>query len=339
MSITAYHYMRFLLTAAVATTVASSAAEARHWRYYWHYHHGFYQERDEDRGQEPALRGFGNYRSRTEPNGFGRGIEQMIGACAEQAIEFKRVPFDLVSRTVQANDEQRTALEQVRSTANDAAETLSAACPKDVQAELGPRLDQLGSGLNAIAASLAALRPALVTFYDALNDEQKARLVAKDFPRKSRSDQGERRTVDERVTDDGSNALPDPVCRQWVTILRSWPVSQIESVISLSDEQHADLHDLTAAIYRATGGLVGACPAEDSFTALGRLDAKQRQLEAVRKGIDAVRPVLSTFENSLSDSQRVRLITVVNGSRSTPDPERSAAGRWDEIRRGRSARY
>ena len=41
MSITAYHYMRFLLTAAVATTVASSAAEARHWRYYWHYHHGF----------------------------------------------------------------------------------------------------------------------------------------------------------------------------------------------------------------------------------------------------------------------------------------------------------
>ena len=195
MSTAARHYMRFLLTAAVATTVASSAAEARHWRYYWHYHHGFYQERDEDRGQEPAPRSFGNYRSRTGPNGFGRGIEQMLGACAEQVLEFKRVPFDLVFRTVQANDEQRTALEQVRSTANDAAETLSAACPKDVHEELGPRLDQLGRGLNAIAASLAALRPALVTFYDALNDEQKARLVAKDFSRKSLSDQGERRTV------------------------------------------------------------------------------------------------------------------------------------------------
>jgi hypothetical protein len=90
MSITACHYMRFLLTAAVATTVASSAAEARHRRYYWHYHHGFYQERDEDRGQESAPRSFGNYRSRTEPNGFARSIEQMIGACAEQAIEFKR---------------------------------------------------------------------------------------------------------------------------------------------------------------------------------------------------------------------------------------------------------
>ena len=202
---------RFLLTVAVATTVASSAAEARHWRYYWHYRHGFYQERDEDRGQEPALRGFGNYRSRTEPNGFGRGIEQMIGACAEQAIEFKRVPFDLVSRTVQANDEQRTALEQVRSTANDAAETLSAACPKDVHEELGPRLDHLGRGLNAIAASLAALRPALVTFYDALNDEQKARLVAIDFSRKSPSKfaQGERRKANGGVPDDDFDAARD----------------------------------------------------------------------------------------------------------------------------------
>jgi hypothetical protein len=37
MSATARHHMRFLLAVAVATTVASSAAEARHWRYYWHY--------------------------------------------------------------------------------------------------------------------------------------------------------------------------------------------------------------------------------------------------------------------------------------------------------------
>ena len=62
----------------------------------------------------------------------------MIGACAEQAIELRRVPFDVVSQTVQANDQQRTALEHVRSTTNDAAETLAGACPKEVHAELGP---------------------------------------------------------------------------------------------------------------------------------------------------------------------------------------------------------
>jgi LTXXQ motif family protein len=289
--------------------------EARHGRYHWHHHHGFYQGTDEDRGEDPVLRTFGKYRSRIEADGFGRGIKQMIDACTGQAVELKRIPFDLVSRTVQANGAQRNALERIHSTANDAAETLSATCPKDIPAELGQRLDQLGRALDAIAASLAALRPALATFYDTLDDEQKARLVAIDFSRKSLSkfDQDERTTANGGVPDDGSDAARDPVCRQWVAILRSWPIKQVESVISLSDEQHADLHDLAAACYRAAGSLVGACPAKDHFTALGHLDAKQHQLQALRQGIDAIQPILSKFEDSLNDSQRTRLAIAVNG--------------------------
>ena len=201
MATDACHHMRLLIAVAVATMASSSAAEARHWRYHWHYHHGFYQGTDEDRGQETTLRTFGNHRSRIEVDSFGRGIEQMIRACAGQAVELKRIPFDLVSQTVQANDKQRSALERVRSTANDAAETLSAACPKDTPAGLGQRLDQLGRALDAIAASLATLRPALAAFYDALDDEQKARLVAIDFSRNSlsKSDRGERETANGRA--------------------------------------------------------------------------------------------------------------------------------------------
>ena len=308
-------HARLLLAMVVAAMGISSAAEARHWRYHWHYHHGFYQGTDDDRGEDTALRTCGNYRSRIEADDFGRGIKRMIAACTGQAVELKRIPFDLVSRTVRANDAQRNALEQVHSAANDAAETLSAACPKDIPAELGQRLDQLGRALDAIAASLAALRPALATFYDTLDDEQKARLVAIDFSRKSlwKFDQGERRTANGGVPDDGFDAARDPVCRQWIAILRSWPVRQVESAISLSDEQHADLHDLTAAFYRAAGSLTGACPAEDRFTALGRLDAKQRQLRALRQGIDAIQPVLSKFENSLNDSQRTQLAIAIAG--------------------------
>src|SRR5206468_3578850 len=80
----------------------------------------------------------------------GRGIKRMIAACTGQAVELKRIPFDLVSRTVRANDAQRNALEKVHSAANDAAETLLAACPKDIPAELGQRLDQLGRALDII---------------------------------------------------------------------------------------------------------------------------------------------------------------------------------------------
>jgi transposase-like protein len=103
------------------------------------------------------------------------------------------------------------------------------------------------------------------------------------------------------------NARQDPVCNQWVAILRSWPVRQLESGISLSDEQRAILYDLTAAICRAIRGLVEVCPAGDHFTALGRLDPRQRQLQALRDGIDAIQPLLSKFEDSLNDSQRPRL--------------------------------
>jgi hypothetical protein len=306
--------MRLLLAVAVAAVGASSAAEARHWRYSWHYQHVFYQAADEGRGQEATLPPIRKYRSRIEVNGFGRGIEQMISACADQAAELKRMPFDFVARIVQTNGEQRSALDRVHSTANDAAEALSAACPKDTPAELGRRLDQLGRALDAIAASLATLRPALAAFYDTLNDEQKARLIAINFARKSlpKSDRNGHETANGQVPN-GSDPAQDPVCNRWIAILRSWPVRQVESGISLSDEQRASLYDLTAAIYRATSGLVDACPAEDHFTALGRLDARQRQLQALRHGVDAIQPVLSKFEDSLNDFQRTRLAIAVTG--------------------------
>jgi hypothetical protein len=129
--------MRFLLAVAIAVAAGSSTAEARHWRYHWHYHHGSYQGTDEGLGEDTARGTFGNYRSRIEGDDFGRGIKRMIGACAGQAIELKTMRFDLVSRTVQPNDAQRNALDQVRSSANEAAATLSATCPKDIPAELG----------------------------------------------------------------------------------------------------------------------------------------------------------------------------------------------------------
>ncbi len=138
-------HIRLLLAVAVAIMASSSVAEARHWRYHWHYHHGFYQAADEGQGQENTLRPVSNHQSRIEVDSFGRGIEQMISACAGQAVELKRIPFDLVSQTVQANDKQRGALERVRSTANNAAETLSDACPKNTPAGLGQRFDQLAA--------------------------------------------------------------------------------------------------------------------------------------------------------------------------------------------------
>src|SRR5262249_26972914 len=152
-----------------------------------------------------------------------------------------------------------------------------------------------------ISASLAALRPALAAFYDALDDEQKAKLAGIESSRNSpsKTNRSERRMARGGVPDDRADAERDPVCHQWVVSLRSWPVRQVERAITFSDEQHANLYDLTAVISRAAGSLASGCAAKERATAIGRLDAKQQQLQALRQGIDAIKPVLSTFKDSL----------------------------------------
>ena len=107
---------------------------------------------------------------------------------------------------------------------------------------------------------------------------------------------------------DGIDSEQDPVCREWVTILRGWPVNRLETSMSLSDEQQ---YELSAAIYHAVGNLVTACPAESRLTPLGRLDAKQRQLQALRQGIDAMKPLLAAFESSLNEAQKAQLAAAV----------------------------
>ena len=110
------------------------------------------------------------------------------------------------------------------------------------------------------------------------------------------------------------NGSKDSVCQQWAVNLRSWPVRQIEEGTSLSDEQHAALFELTAAIYRVAGRLGTACIADDSLTPPGRLEARQDALEALKKGIDAIRPAFSQFESELTDVQRAKLGRAVNVS-------------------------
>ena len=161
-----------------------------------------------------------------------------------------------------------------------------------------------------MAATLAALRPAFATFYDLLNDEQKARLVAKTVstdaqPRsddKSRSHQSQ----------DVANRPGVSYCQQWVSYLKKWPIRQIDDRASLSEDQRATLYELTAAIYRAAGKLKTACDADDRFTPLGRLEAREQQLKALQESVDAISPAFSRFENELTDSQKTQLRGVLD---------------------------
>ncbi len=257
----AWRPVRFLFGVAImvmGVSALASTAEARHAHHYGHYS-SRHTHREVERGARHALvpvsRPSNQARSHNGAGGFADGVRRMIGACSDQIVEIKGMPFDAVSRTVRAGEDQRNALEQIRSAASTAADTLSVACPKDIPAPLSQRLDKLSVVHDAITASLATLRPAFAAFYETLDDEQKARLAVIDLPRRSQSgaDRGARLAANALDLGGSSDAEQDPVCRQWVVILRGWPVGRLETSMALSDEQHAALYDLSAAVYRAVG--------------------------------------------------------------------------------------
>jgi hypothetical protein len=234
----------------------------------------------------------------------------MIRACEEQSVELRKTPFDGISRTVRPSENQQNALETIRSTISAATDKLAATCPKDIPAMPSERLDALTHAIDALLESRTTMHPALDNFYASLDEEQKARIIVNlSSKAQTKPNRDARLAAD---PDNPQNADQDSVCRQWAIVLRSWPIKQIEAGIQLSDEQHAALYEVTAAFYRAASGVISSCPAENPLTPLGRLEAEQKQLEALRRGIDIIQPVISAFEKLLTDSQKTRLDAIVN---------------------------
>jgi LTXXQ motif family protein len=237
---------------------------------------------------------------------FAVGVAQLIGACNAQAAELRNMPFDAVIKAVQPNDTQLAAWQQIRAATATAAASLTASCPKDVPARPTDQLDTMRTTLNGIKASLSPLRPVLVNGYAALGDEQKARLVALALSQQV-APQADLHTGAVRSAADKGPQLVSLGCWQWAAMLKSWPLSKVESDMSLSDRQHAALYTLMASIYRAAVDLEASCHDENALTPVVRLDIEIVQLDTLRQGIDAIAPPLAEFVNTLNEQQNAEL--------------------------------
>jgi hypothetical protein len=296
----------------------SSAADARYWRHYgyhWYRSWSGYRLNNDERqvekqppGTEPASD------SRYQAGDFGAAIEQMIRACDGQVAELRNMPLDAVVGIINPTPDQTGALDHIRSAALEASKSLAAACPKNGSANIHERLETLGRTLEAMADSLAQLRPALATFYALLDDEQKARLVAmppsKDARTQPEDASRSRQTQD--VAQRRGSSDRDLYCQQWVAYLKRWPIRQIEDRGHLSDNQRADLYDLTAALYREASRLGTVCHVDDRFTPPGRLENRQQQLKALAQSVDAISTPFSRFEDDLTDRQKAQLRGILN---------------------------
>jgi hypothetical protein len=266
---------------------------------------------DSRRYDRQVSRGTGEDQAQGSQEKFAAAVDMMIRACRESAVILKATPLDVILQAVQPTDEQRAALEKVRSVAQAAAVPLDTNCPKNSGIQLSEKIVAIDRALELMADSLQTLRPALASFYASLDDEQKAQLVAISL---SKSQSARKSALNEGAgPEDGISAEQNSTCLQWADTLRSWPVRQIESAVNLSDFQRASLYELTAALYRSAGDLAQACPSKNRpiITPLGRLEAKVNLIRALRQDIQAIQPFAAAFENAMSDAQRSRLEAVI----------------------------
>jgi hypothetical protein len=308
----------------VAIVAPVSEAQARHWGHWghwgsfgyrgqWQYEGHIRSSANEDgtndwEPRERAAARYGGFNNRASP--LGTAVAELIKACAAGAEDLQHWPNESIAQAIAPDESQRGILEQVRGDAAKQAEILRAACPRDMPADPVARVDVSATAADAMLAAVNAVEPSVQGFYAQLGDEQKARLVALRAQAGNANDSTRRvRRWDRRARE--PEAAPDRsgfagVCDQWGRALLDWPRRRIDRGFRLNDAQQAALHDLIDSSNHAADALAKSCPADRSLTPVGHLQTMREQLASVGQAIQAVRPALGHFYETLDDEQRLR---------------------------------
>lgn len=115
------------------------------------------------------------------PGMMGRGGPGFMGGnwggmCDPRAAGMAEWRMERIERLITPTDAQRAALNDLRTASTKAAETISAACPREFPTSATARMELMEKRLDAMLAALKTVRPAFDAFYATLNDEQKARI-------------------------------------------------------------------------------------------------------------------------------------------------------------------
>jgi len=106
---------------------------------------------------------------------------------------------------------------------------------------------------------------------------------------------------------DDSNNADLATCSGFAPGVSSLPIDKIQQSVKPTGMQLAALKSLEAASNQAEGILKASCPSQPPLTPVGRLDALQKRLDAMAKGLDLVRAPLTKFDSSLSAEQKQQL--------------------------------
>ena len=217
--------------------------------------------------------------------------------CTQPGTGITAWPLAEINSKVGLNPDQKQLLDQVRSSGQKAAAVFKASCPAENAFARTPpgRLQAMTLRLGATLEAVQTVRPAMVAFYDSLNDEQKERFNA--IGPKQPKDSAE---ASQASAQDGKS------CSEPKVELTNLPIERIEDVVKPTDAQEDGLKQLEDATAKAVSIMQAACPEDTPITPPGRLEAMEKRLQAMVDAANTVKPALNDFYESLSGEQKAR---------------------------------
>ncbi len=214
--------------------------------------------------------------------------------CSGFAPGVSDLPIRRLEGIINATDQQRTALEDLKAAAAEASDILKKACPSKPPLTPLVRLDTMGDKFKAMEQANATVKGPLIHLYGLLTDEQKRRLATASKPvSRERPERSKTKNVAE-------------ICMSQAKFT-AVPADQILRTIELTREQRVRLDKLTAASARASEGLKSSCPSVTPRTLETRLDAAQQRIETLIAAVETMRPAVRDFYASLTDEQKAEI--------------------------------
>ena len=224
--------------------------------------------------------------------------QSMAQSCSDEAAEVTGWPINQISDAVQPNPQQSALLDDLGNAVVKASDVIKSHCPTNVSFTPTGRLDTMQQRLQGLVQAVNLVSDPLGKFYDSLDDEQKARFNSI----KPATDKAAAANAP------AANATtPKSDCDASVM---AWPTEQIDQAVQPNDAQRAKLDALKSAAANGADIIKAACPSETPSTPPARLAAAGKHLQAMLQAVDAIRPPLHDFYNSLSDNQKARFNTM-----------------------------
>jgi len=246
---------------------------------------------------------------------LGSLMGSLIVECGIQTAELSSLPIDTAVYLTHPDEAQTVAIENVRRSVEQAANTMAGDCPSEVPSRLLLRVAATQRALEVVEGATSALREPLESFYDLLRDEQKARLAGGFFVMEADASDamaGLVRTRSHNGAGHGNRPTSNVLdCGLWLAELRNWPMAKIEQSLELTARQRGPFYELAASLQFAADNLEDACPAGTQRTPIERLSVMVERLEALHQSMEIISAPLRRVYEVLDEIQLARLATEI----------------------------